>query len=75
LCYNVYCLQEEYKQVRYKNFCTNLYNLRKALQKLGGKAGAANAALSHNQQLDPIKTNPPGLSYPHWDAGWRLKGF
>ncbi len=42
---DVYCLQEEYKQAKYKNFHTNLYNLHKVCQKLGRKAGVEDTAL------------------------------
>jgi hypothetical protein len=43
-------LQVEYKEVEYGNFCSNLYNLQKGLQKLGDKkADAVHAALAHNQ--------------------------
>jgi hypothetical protein len=41
-------------------------NRRRYRSKLGDKASVDDAELFHNKQLHLIKTNQPGLSYPHW---------
>jgi hypothetical protein len=63
--HNVYIIQEEYKEVKYKNFRTNLNSLPKALKKLNDRAIFDTAAVGHNWRVHPINRNPPGFSYPH----------
>jgi hypothetical protein len=64
----VFDLREEYGNVNYENFRTNLNSLRKKLDKLGKKARESTVAVAHDRELHPIRKNPPGFKYPRWNG-------
>jgi hypothetical protein len=66
----VYGMREEYREVEYSRFRTNLHSLRNTLQKLADRAAVDNAAVVQAQLAHPSirDDNQPGFSYPRWDG-------
>jgi hypothetical protein len=59
---------QEYRDVDYKKFRTNLNNLRKALYKLHGKATVNNAAFANDLRLQRLRPPPAATTAPRWDG-------
>jgi len=73
----VFVMRQEYKRYAFKNFSTNLRNLRKAIKTGQEKADSDNAALTHDRLIHSVGSETAkGCGYARWegsDAEWFLK--
>ena len=62
----VFALRPEFQHYKYKNFYTNLRNLRSSLAELQGFADEDAAALAHDTKLNLLVNN--NKPYPRWQG-------
>ena len=64
----IYEMPQEYQDVEYGNFRTNLNELRKKLESQQSSAALDDAALQRYTGSNPVNMNPTGgMEYPRWD--------
>jgi hypothetical protein len=59
--------RQEYRNVPYNNFVTNLRNLRNTLMNLFERASVDDAAVRNDLIAHPIQMDNPSMAYPRWD--------